>query len=126
MALASLAVIWRSSARPGRRRRWLHVLAHERREIAGARHQTARAVLRLGFMLPGLDPPVELVGSLVDGDLGLFAGADLDAAQTRVVERLGRDDDERGRLAAGEIDLALRPELGQVMPPGLLQPPEEE
>src|SRR5206468_5131529 len=50
----------------------------------------------------------------------------LDAAETGVIERFGRDDDELGGRAPSEIDLALRPELGQVMTPRFLQTLEEE
>jgi hypothetical protein len=71
-----------------------HVLGHERGEIAGAGDQTAGAVLGLLLVLPRLDPPRELLASLIDRDLGLFGAADLDAPQARVVERLGRHHDE--------------------------------
>src|SRR5256886_13303029 len=62
-----------------------------------------------------------------DADLGLLSLADLHAAEARVVERLGGDVDERGRLATiRQLDLALRPQLREGMAPRLLQPLEEE
>src|SRR3989441_169240 len=106
--------------------RGLHVLGHERREVTGAGDEAAGAVLRFLLVLSRLDPPRELVATLVDRDLGLLALTDLDAAETCVVERFGRHHDERGRLASPQIDFALAPELGQVMAPGFLQTLEEE
>src|SRR3989442_15332438 len=81
-------------------RRGLHVLAHERGQVAGAGDQTPSALLGLRFVLTFLDPPFQLVAPLVDADLGLLAPADLDAAETGVVERLGGGVDERPALPA--------------------------
>src|SRR5437899_10226917 len=114
----------RAGSAAGRRR--LHVLLHEPRQNAGARHQATGALLGLRLMLAFLDPPLQLVAPLVDADLRLLALPDLDAAETGVIERLGRHHDERGRLAPAQIDLPLGPELRQVMAPRLLESLEEE
>jgi hypothetical protein len=94
---------------------------------AGAGHERLAAVLGLLLVLALVDPPAQLVASRVDADrLGLVP-AHLDAAETRVVERLGRHEDERGGIAARrQRDLPLGPELHQVVPPRLLQPREEQ
>ena len=112
----------------GSRRRAPRVpLGAEGLQIVAAGDQRASARLGLLLVLALVDPPAELVASLVHGHaLGLVL-PDLHAPEAGVVERLGGHDDERGRIAAlGEGDLALGPELHQVMPPRLLQPHEEE
>ncbi|GBC78647.1 hypothetical protein HRbin08_02143 [bacterium HR08] len=64
---------------------------------------------------------------MVDPGLFRFAPRDLDASEGRIVERILGDANERSRIAVlRQRDLALLPDLDQVMAPRLLQPLEEE
>src|SRR5207245_998326 len=102
-------------------------LLGEAREIIGAGEERAPALLGLLLVLPRLYPPRQPLAALVDADTRRLVSADLDAAKAGVVERLGGHDDERRGIAVGrQRDLALFPELRQVVAPRLLQAGEEE
>src|SRR5262249_60704238 len=107
----------------GRARRRPHVLADERRQVALARDQRARTVFRLLLVLADVDPPLELVGALIDADLRFLALADLDAAEARIVEGVGGHRDHlRPRAPTPPLGLPLRPEPAPIVAPCLPHP----
>src|SRR5262249_144691 len=76
---------------------------------------------------PAPRPPRQPRAARVDADPRRLVAPDLNAAEAGVVERLGGHDDERRGVAIGrQRDLALFPELREVVAPRLLQAGEEE
>ena len=95
----------------------------ELRELVRVAHEPCAAVACFLLPLALVDPPTQAVASGVHAGVCRLAARDRDAAQARVVDRLFRHQDGGGGIG---IDLPLRPELAEVMPPRLLQAAEEE
>ena len=96
------------------------------REILCAGRQAAAAFARFLLVLALIDPPAQPFCSAVARlrvDLRL---ADFDAAEARVVNRFLRNLNESRRIAIGQSNLALGPDVGEVVTPGLLQAGEEQ
>ena len=78
-------------------------------------------------MLAFFNPPAQFSGTLIEPHGLRLPAGDFDASLGGIVQSVIWDSDQRGCvLVARQLDFALLPQLGQVMPPSLLQTGEEQ
>jgi hypothetical protein len=99
----------------------------ERRKLVVIADQRFRAFVRLVFVLADVDPPAQPLGPLVDAGVGVVLHRHFGAAEAREIQRILRHVDQAlGRRILRDLDLALLPQLVQVVAPRLLQALEEQ